>query len=198
MVKPSELAPLTVVELGELAHEAGLPAGVLNILPGLGSVAGSALVASPAIKKIDFTGGTATGIRVAEAAGRNLATATMELGGKAPLVIFDDVDLDEVVNGAAFACFIASGQTCVTGARLIVHEKIFDAFVAKLVAKVKSIRLGDPMADTTQMGTVISKDHLLRIHGMVERAAAAGATILTGGKRAQDLEVSRPGVVGFV
>lgn len=189
VVKPSELAPITVVELAELCHTAGLPAGVLNCVPGHGSIAGAALVSNPRIKKIDFTGGTATGRAVAAAAGRNLASSTMELGGKAPLVVFDDVDIDEVVNGAAFACFIASGQTCVTGARLIVHEKIFHDFVDRLVAKVQSIRLGDPMRDTTQMGTVISRHHLDRIHGMVERAKAQGATIQCGGKRAEGLEV---------
>ncbi|GAB9465895.1 Betaine aldehyde dehydrogenase [Globisporangium polare] len=188
VVKPSELAPITVVELAELCHNAGLPAGVLNCVPGLGGVAGAALVSNSSIKKIDFTGGTATGRAVAAAAGHNLASSTMELGGKAPLVIFDDVDIEEVVNGAAFACFIASGQTCVTGARLIVHEKIFDEFVDRLVAKVRSIRLGDPMSDSTQMGTVISKEHLLRIHGMVERAKAQGATVRCGGKRAEGLE----------
>ncbi|KAF1334252.1 Betaine aldehyde dehydrogenase, partial [Globisporangium splendens] len=188
VVKPSELAPITVVELAELAHNAGLPAGVLNCVPGYGSVAGAALCANPSIKKIDFTGGTTTGRAVAAAAGHNLASSTMELGGKAPLVIFEDVDLDEVVNGAAFACFIASGQTCVTGARLIIQDTIFDAFVDRLVAKVQSIRLGDPMSDTTQMGTVINKHHLDRIHAMVTRAKAQGATIQCGGKRAEGLE----------
>lgn len=189
VVKPSELAPLTVVELAELCFDTGLPAGVLNCVPGLGSVAGAALAANPGIKKIDFTGSTATGRAVAAAAGGNLASATMELGGKAPLVIFDDVDIDEVVNGAAFACFIASGQTCVTGARLIVHERIFDAFVDRLVAKARAIRVGDPMQDSTQMGAVISQHHLDRIHAMVERAKQHGATVRCGGKRVAGLAV---------
>ncbi|RLN67816.1 hypothetical protein BBJ29_006801 [Phytophthora kernoviae] len=188
VVKPSELAPLTVVQLAELCHEAGLPAGVFNCVPGLGAVAGQALAEHSVIKKIDFTGGTITGRCVAAAAGGNLASATMELGGKAPIVVFDDVDVDEVVNGAAFACFIASGQTCVTGARLIVHESIFNEVVDKLVAKVRSIRLGNPMSDRTQMGTIISEHHLLRIHAMVERARKAGATVRCGGRRAPDLK----------
>ncbi|ETK85563.1 hypothetical protein, variant 1 [Phytophthora nicotianae CJ01A1] len=188
VVKPSELAPLTVVQLAELCHNAGLPAGVFNCVPGLGAVAGQALAEHPAIKKIDFTGGTKTGRIVAAAAGRSLASTTMELGGKAPIVVFDDVDVNEVVNGAAFACFIASGQTCVTGARLIVHESIFDELVKKLVAKVRSIRLGDPMSDRTQMGTIISQLHLIRIHAVVERARQAGATVRCGGRRAPDLK----------
>ncbi|GMF11135.1 unnamed protein product [Phytophthora lilii] len=186
VVKPSELAPLTVLELAELCHDAGLPSGVFNCVPGLGAVAGQALAEHAYIKKIDFTGGTTTGRCVAAAAGGNLASTTMELGGKAPIVVFDDVDVHEVVNGAAFACFIASGQTCVTGARLIVHEKIFDELVDKLVAKVQSIRLGDPMSDRTQMGTIISEPHLLRIHAMVERAKQAGATVRCGGHRAPE------------
>lgn len=178
------------MELAELAYDAGLPAGVLNCVPGLGSIAGQALATHPGIKKIDFTGGTATGRRVAAAAGGNLASSTMELGGKAPLVVFDDVDVAEVADGAAFACFIASGQTCVTGARIIVHESIADDFVSRFVGKATAIRLGDPMDDKTQMGTIISEQHLLRIHGMVERARAAGATIKCGGQRA-------PGLSGY-
>ncbi|KAG1704061.1 hypothetical protein DVH05_006074 [Phytophthora capsici] len=113
---------------------------------------------------------------------------TMELGGKAPIIVFDDVNVDEVVNGAAFACFVASGQTCVTGARLIVHERIFKDLVSKLVSKVRSIRLGDPLNDRTQMGTIISEPHLLRIHAMVERARQAGATVRCGGRRAPNLK----------
>ncbi|KAG7389806.1 hypothetical protein PHYBOEH_007226 [Phytophthora boehmeriae] len=203
VVKPSELAPLTVVQLAELCHEAGLPAGVLNCVPGLGAVAGEALVAHPAIKKIDFTGGTTTGRHVAAVAGGNLASTTMELGGKAPIVVFDDANVEEVVNGAAFACFIASGQTCVTGARLIVHESILDEVVGKLVAKVCSIRLGDPMSDRTQMGTIISEHHLLRIDAMVQRAKQAGATgyfyeptVITG--VTSDMEIVQEEVFGPV
>ncbi|RLN79670.1 hypothetical protein BBJ28_00011282 [Nothophytophthora sp. Chile5] len=198
VVKPSELAPLTVLQLAELCHAAGLPAGVFNCVPGLGAISGHALAEHPGIKKIDFTGGTVTGRRVAAAAGGNLASTTMELGGKAPIVVFDDVDVDEVVNGAAFACFIASGQTCVTGARLIVHESIFKELVDKLVAKVRSIRLGDPMSDSTQMGTIISEPHLVRIHGMVERAKEDGATVRCGGQRAPDLKVRKLPKIAFV
>ncbi|OWZ09548.1 hypothetical protein PHMEG_00017730, partial [Phytophthora megakarya] len=188
VVKPSELAPLTVLQLAQLCHEEGLPTGVFNCVPGLGGVTGQALAEHPTIKKIDFTGGTTTGRRVAATAGANLASATMELGGKAPIVVFDDVDVNQVVNGAAFACFIASGQTCVTGARLIVHENIFDELVDKLVAKVRSIRLGDPMDDRTQMGTIISELHLLRIHAMVESAMKDGAMARCGGRRAPELK----------
>lgn len=162
---------------------------MFNCVPGLGSVTGAALVANAHIKKVDFTGGTATGRAVAAAAGHNLASATLELGGKAPLLVFDDVDVDEAVNGAAFACFIASGQTCVTGARVLVHERIADAFIDRFVAKAQAIRLGDPMSDCTQMGSVISQTHLDRIHAMVERARSDGATLRCGGKRVDGLAV---------
>eukprot|EP00644_Phytophthora_capsici_P013738 jgi/Phyca11/528768/estExt2_fgenesh1_pm.C_PHYCAscaffold_330092 len=154
----------------------GLLIAVKKLAPAL--AAGNSVVVKPSSscrassdKKIDFTGGTTTGRRVAAAAGGNLATMTMELGGKAPIIVFDDVNVDEVVNGAAFACFVASGQT-----------------LSKLVSKVRSIRLGDPLNDRTQMGTIISEPHLLRIHAMVERARQAGATVRCGGRRAPNLK----------
>ncbi|DBA03510.1 TPA: hypothetical protein N0F65_011411 [Lagenidium giganteum] len=188
VLKPSELAPVSVLELAAICHSVGLPSGVLNCVPGMGVDAGKALAGHPLIKKVDFTGGTATGREVAALAARNLASSTMELGGKAPLVVFDDVELDDVVNGAAFASFIASGQTCVTGSRIIVHERLFEQFVDRFVRKVSSIRVGDPMDVSTQMGSVISKHHLDRIDGMVQRARAQGAHIRCGGKRVAGLE----------
>jgi len=128
VVKPSELAPVAVIELGRILSEAGVPAGVVNIVPGLGLAAGKALAENPKLSKIDVTGGTVTGRSIASAAGRNLVPVTAELGGKAPMIIFDDVDLDEVVNAAAFAMFIATGQTCIAATRMLVHKNIFEAF----------------------------------------------------------------------
>ncbi|KAI9987820.1 hypothetical protein PInf_023864 [Phytophthora infestans] len=198
LIAVKKLAPALAAgnSLAELCHDAGIPAGVFNCVPGLGAVAGRALAEHPAIKKIDFTGGTATGRAVAAAAGGNLASTTMELGGKAPIVVFDDVDVDEVVNGAAFACFIASGQTCVTGARLIVHEKIFDELVEKLVAKVRSIRLGDPMDDRTQMGTIISEPHLLRRRATDLKGYFYEPTVITD--VTSDMEIVQQEVFGPV
>jgi acyl-CoA reductase-like NAD-dependent aldehyde dehydrogenase len=135
------------------------------------------------VKLVDLTGGTPTGRIVAGAAGRNLASCVMELGGKAPVIVFDDADVDNAVNGAAFAAFIASGQTCIAGSRLLVHADIYDEFTTKLVAKVKSIKIGPPSDISTQLGPVICGPQLNKIDGLCRQAEQEGATILTGGKR---------------
>ncbi|KAG8699396.1 hypothetical protein FRC11_013715, partial [Ceratobasidium sp. 423] len=144
IVKPSELAPITVLEFAELAIEAGIPPSTLQILPG-GPETGQAIVSDPRLRKVDITAGTAAGRAIGSTVGKNLASYTAELGGKAPIVVFGDADLESAVNGAAFACFVASGQTCVSGTRLIVEESIHDEFVEKFVQKMKSIekRIGD-------------------------------------------------------
>lgn len=184
VVKPSELAPVSVLLLGAVCTKAGLPNGVLNIVPGLGKEVGQLLCTHPAVRKIDLTGGTPTGRAVGAAAGGNLCSVTSELGGKAPMVIFPDCDVEQAINGAAFASFVASGQTCIMGARLIVHESIYDSFTHKLAEKVRRIRLGDPFSESTQMGPVISDGARRRIHAMVCEAKAQGAAVLAGGQYA--------------
>lgn len=181
VLKPSELAPVSILALAQLCTDSGLPDGVLNILPGLGPEAGQAMCKHDHVRKVDLTGGTSTGRAVGAAAGANLAGLITELGGKAPMIIFEDCDLEQAVNGAAFATFVASGQTCIMGARLLVHENIYDKFMSKLVAKVSKIRLGDPELMETQMGPVISSASRKRISGMVDFARSEGANILTGG-----------------
>ncbi|GAA6053006.1 hypothetical protein JCM3770_002379, partial [Rhodotorula araucariae] len=187
ILKPSELAPLSVLELGKIVQSAGLPDGVLSILPGLGATTGAALVADPRIRKVDLTGGTAAGRKIGEVVGRNLASYTAELGGKAPVVVFENVDLDLAVNGVAFASFIASGQTCVAGTRIIVQESIFDAFVARLADKCASIarRIGSPFNKDSMMGPVISQRQLGVIEQLVDSARTDGAKIVCGGERMQ-------------
>ncbi|KAH9943279.1 aldehyde dehydrogenase [Epithele typhae] len=182
IVKPSELAPASVLEFAEMAAEAGVPPGVLQVLPGYGHKVGKMLVSDPIVKKVDITAGTSTGRTIGEIVGRNLSHFTAELGGKAPIVVFDDADLQSAVDGAAFGCFIASGQTCVSGTRLLVQDKIYDAFMERFLQKVESItrRMGDPSNPKSTMGTVISLRHLERIEGMVQRGVG---TILAGGKR---------------
>mmetsp|Transcript_10394 Transcript_10394/g.23035 ORF Transcript_10394/g.23035 Transcript_10394/m.23035 type:complete len:344 (-) Transcript_10394:201-1232(-) len=184
VVKPSELAPVSVLELGRVCAAGGLPAGVLNIVPGLGPQVGQALCSSPAVRKIDLTGGTPTGRAVGSAAGANLSGLVSELGGKAPMLIFEDCDLEQAVNGAAFASFVASGQTCIMGARLVIHESLYDTFLAKLSAKARAIRMGDPFDLGTQMGPVISSQARTRISGMVELAKQQGAVVHAGAKAA--------------
>ena len=197
VIKPSELAPITVIDFAELCSEAGVPPGVINVVPGYGWIAGKALCENPMIAKLviaftkftqkDITGGTETGRKIASSAGQRLITCTAELGGKTPVIIFEDASLEDAVNGATFAAFIASGQTCVMGSRILVHESIHDEFVARLVQKVKGLTVGDPLDRSVHMGPVISRPQLDRIESFVQTAQAEGARILTGGHRIGDL-----------
>jgi phenylacetaldehyde dehydrogenase len=178
VIKPSEQTPLTTVRLVEILDRAGIPKGIVNLVNGVGA----ALAAHPKIRKVVFTGSTDVGRSIGEAAARNFAAATLELGGKGAVIIFDDMDIDRAVNGAAFAAFIAAGQTCVCGSRILVQRSIFPAFLAKFGAKAASIRVGDPADPRTQLGPVISEKSRRRILAMIDRATTAGAKVLTGGK----------------
>ncbi|CAK5275451.1 unnamed protein product [Mycena citricolor] len=182
IVKPSELAPISVLEFAHLAESVGLPDGVLSVLPGYGSTAQS-LSENPLVRKVDVTAGTHTGRILGGIVGRNLASFTAELGGKAPMVVFKDADIPSAVNGAAFAAFVASGQTCVSGTRLIVHESIWDTFMPLFVDKAESIRkrMGNPLNPKSTMGTVISERHLARIQAMLDQPTQGD--VLTGGQR---------------
>lgn len=186
VIKPSELTPFTSAKLVELAHEAGIPKGVINLVNGLGVEAGAPLVNNPLVKKVVFTGGTETGRSIGQAAARNFAISTLELGGKGAVTIFDDMDLDRAVNGAAFAAFIAAGQTCVCGSRILVQQSIYHEFLERFKQKVSNIRYGDPKDVKTQLGPVISKKSQERILGMVDQAVSEGAKILTGGAQPKD------------
>ena len=182
VLKPSEWAPLTPTEIGNIALEAGLPTGVLNIVNGFGPTAGKALAGDRRLGKLDLTGGTETGRAVGEVVGRNLTPFQAELGGKAPVIVFPDANLDDAVNGCAFASFVASGQTCIQGSRAVVHSSIYDRFVEQLSAKVATIRLGDPTEFETQMGPVVSKPAYDRILSYVKTAKEEGASVAHGGK----------------
>ncbi|KAJ7693759.1 aldehyde dehydrogenase [Mycena olivaceomarginata] len=182
IVKPSELAPISVLEFASMAERAGVPSGVLSVLPGFGATA-QLLAQNPLVRKVDVTAGTHTGRLLGSTVGQNLAMFTAELGGKAPIVLFEDADIPSAVNGAAFAAFVASGQTCVSGTRLIVHEDIWDTFMPLFLEKTESIRrrMGNPSNPKSTMGTVISERHLVRIQAMLE-SSRSGA-VLTGGQR---------------
>jgi phenylacetaldehyde dehydrogenase len=186
VIKPSEQTPLTTVRLVEFLDSAGIPKGVVNLVNGTGVVAGAALASHPKIRKVVFTGSTDVGRSIGEAAARNFAAATLELGGKGAVIIFDDMDMDRAVNGAAFAAFIAAGQTCVCGSRILVHRSIFPAFLVKFGAKAASIRLGDPADPRTQLGPVISEKSQRRILAMIDRATTAGARIAPRGEAPAD------------
>lgn len=185
VLKPPMEAPLTCLQLSELLSEAGVPSGVVQTIPGTGPGAGESLVQHPLVDRIDFTGGTATGVQIA----RSLANAGVvkpycaELGGNAPILVFDDVrSVEEAVNGVAFAAFVASGQTCVSGKRILVQKGIQQEFTERLVAKVAALRVGDPMQPDTDLGPLISKVQLARVQGQVEQAKSEGASALCGGK----------------
>ncbi|TFK28870.1 aldehyde dehydrogenase [Coprinopsis marcescibilis] len=182
IVKPSELAPLTVLEFAKISETCGVPRGVLTVLPGPGATVGKRLVENPMIRKVDITAGTAAGRVVGSIVGQNLAAYTAELGGKAPIIIFDDADLISAVNGVAFASFIASGQTCVSGTRILIQEGIYDEFIRLFLEKVEDIRhgMGDPLNPQSTMGSVISLHHLQRIEASLDRSEGG---VLIGGNR---------------
>jgi acyl-CoA reductase-like NAD-dependent aldehyde dehydrogenase len=180
VVKPSELAPLTSLALGEIAAEAGLPPGVLNIVTGLGA-AGAALVAHPGVDAIAFTGGAPTGRKVMAAAAERLARVALELGGKSPNVVFADCDLRRTAAGVARSIFRSQGQSCVAGSRLLLENRAAAEFMPLLLDEVKKIRIGDPLDDKTEYGPLISAAHREHVHGFVTEAVAQGARLLCGG-----------------
>ena len=191
VVKPSELAPLTPLMLGEVLKEAGVPDGVFNVVPGFGATAGRALVAHEGVAKIDLTGGTETGKAVASIAGGNLTRVSAELGGKAAVIVFDDVDLEDAVNGALFAAFIASGQTCVQGARLLIQRPLHDRLVQRFVERAERIVVGDPADPATQMGPLISAKQLEITERYVKLGIEEGATLSAGGRRLTNSPLDR-------
>ena len=185
VLKPSELAPLTCIALGEIANEAGLPPGVLNIVPGLGD-AGAALVAHPGVDAVAFTGGVATGRRVMASAAESLKRVTLELGGKSPNLVFADANLKRTAAGVARSIYRSQGQSCVAGSRLLVDKKIAAEFLDLLAAEIATLKIGDPLADGTEYGPLISGAHRERVHSFVAEAIANGATLLTGGTTPAD------------
>jgi acyl-CoA reductase-like NAD-dependent aldehyde dehydrogenase len=185
VVKPSELAPITALLLGEVLREAGIPDGVYNVVPGFGATAGAALAAHPKIRKIDVTGGTSTGKAVAALAGSNLARVSAELGGKAAVIVFPDVGVERAVAATLFASFIATGQTCIQGARLLVHRSIHDDVVRELVRRANALRLGDPRDPRTQMGPLVSERQRAIVERYVDIGLGEGATLAAGGRRPQ-------------
>ncbi|WP_167858582.1 aldehyde dehydrogenase [Methylobacterium nonmethylotrophicum] len=184
VVKPSEYTPLTTLKLAEIFTQAGLPKGVFNIVLGLGPTTGRALAEHPDIDKLVLTGGTEAGRIAGSAAARVFAHQTMELGGKTPVMVFDDFDLEQAVNYAAFGAFIGAGQTCVCASRHLVQETIYDAFVEKLAAKAKSIRIGDPFDPATQLGPVISARQRDRVLAYAACGRDEGARAVAGGRAA--------------
>lgn len=183
LLKPAEQTPLTALRLGELAIEAGFPAGVINILNGMGETTGNAIVVHPDVDKIAFTGHVDTAKLIQKAAADTLKRTTFELGGKSPNVIFADANMDDAVAGAFHAIYFHGGQCCTAGSRLFVEKKIHQEFVERLAEKSKERRLGDPLDPQTEQGPQVSKEQMDKILGYVKMGQKQGATLMTGGHR---------------
>ncbi|HYN86579.1 MAG TPA: aldehyde dehydrogenase family protein [Pyrinomonadaceae bacterium] len=181
VLKPAEQTPVTAMELGKLFQEAGFPDGVINIVPGYGETAGAALASHPGIDKIAFTGSTEVGKIIAHAAADNLTKVSLELGGKAPNIVFADADMEQAVNGAMMGIFFNQGQVCCAGSRIFVEESVKDEFLDNFKERAGRVKVGDPMDKNTQMGPQVSEEQLNRIKGYVDIAKEEGASVLAGG-----------------
>jgi len=179
VLKMSELSPLTAARLGELALEAGVPPGVLNVVHGFGKETGEPLVKHPDVRAISFTGSTATGNRIVKEAG--LKKFSMELGGKSPFVIFEDADLDRALNAAVYMIFSNNGERCTAGSRILVQKSIYADFAKKFTARAKRITVGDPLDEKTIIGPMVSQAHLAKVRHYIELGTKEGATMLCGG-----------------
>ena len=184
VLKPATRTPLTTLRLGQLALEAGVPPGVLNIVTGAGARVGAAIAAHPDVDLVSLTGDTETGKRISVLAAGNLKRVHLELGGKAPFIVYADADLEAAARGAVAGGYINAGQDCTAATRLYVQRPILETFLARLVDLARSVRVGDPRELDTDMGSLISTEQVERVHGFVERARASGARILCGGQRA--------------
>ncbi|MDP3135842.1 MAG: aldehyde dehydrogenase family protein [Burkholderiaceae bacterium] len=182
VLKPAEQAPLSPLRLGALCLEAGIPPGVVNIITGMGD-AGAALAAHPGVDKISFTGSTEVGQKIIQASAGNVKRVSLELGGKSPNIVFADADLDIAVPGAAMAVFANSGQICSAGTRLFVERRIQDEFLERLKAFTRTLKVGDPLDPSTQLGPLVSKEQLQRVEGYLKAGVTEGATAIVGGRR---------------
>ena len=185
VLKMSELSPMSAARLGELALEAGIPPGVLNLVHGYGKEAGEPLVRHKDVRAVSFTGSTLTGNRIVQAAG--LKKFSMELGGKSPFVIFDDADFERALDAAVFMIFSNNGERCTAGSRILVQQSIYAKFVDRFVERAKKIRVGDPLDEQTIVGPMISKAHLAKVRHYIELGSKEGASLLCGGLAQPDL-----------
>ncbi len=175
----SELTPLTADRLGELALEAGIPAGVLNVVQGYGATAGDALVRHHDVRAVSFTGGTATGRNIMKNAG--LKKYSMELGGKSPVLIFEDADIERALDAALFTIFSINGERCTAGSRIFIQQSIYPEFVKRFAERANRLRVGDPTDPNTQIGALISQQHWKKVSGYIRLGIEEGATLLAGG-----------------
>ena len=181
VLKPAEWTSLVALKFGEICMEAGLPPGLLSVLPGSGSIVGDRIVRHPDVRKVSFTGGTATGRRLAQIAGEKLMPVSLELGGKSPTIVFEDADIDHAVNGVAYGVFSSTGQSCIAGSRLFVQKSIMKDFVDRLIEKTGQLKVGDPLNPETRVAPMVAFEHRESVAGYVDLARREGGDILIGG-----------------
>lgn len=189
VVKPAEVTPLMALELAAICEEAGVPKGLISVLPGKGSVIGDAITQHPLVRRVSFTGGTTTGKHIAHIAADKMMPVSLELGGKSPTMVFDDADLDHAVNGVLYGIFSSSGESCIAGSRLFVARSLYEPFMDRLAAGAARLRVGDPADERTQMGPLITDRHRDSIESFVAMGVEEGGQLRTGGMR--------PNVAGF-
>lgn len=188
VIKPASNTPLSALKLGEIANEAGLPPGVLNIITGSGSVVGTEMSVNPKVRRLSFVGETETGKTVMQNAAQSLIPVSLELGGKSANIVFGDADLDEAVEGSIEAIFRNQGEICLAGSRILVEENIYEQFLDKFVERVKQMNVGDPTDPETDMGAIVSKDQLETVEYYVQSGLDEGAKIAYGGERVTELK----------
>ena len=188
ILKPAEQTPLTAIRLGELVQEVGFPEGVINIVTGFGETAGAAITEHPGVDKVSFTGSTEVGKIILGAARGNLKRVTLELGGKSPVIVFPDADIDKAIEGAARCIFFNTGQVCAAGSRLYAHKKVFDRLVEGMADRARKLKIGAGIEAGTELGPVVSQEQLERVTGFLDAGKQAGARAVTGGGK-----VERPG-----
>lgn len=191
VIKPTEETPLATLELGYIADKVGIPPGVLNIVTGPGSTMGNALVQSPITKMVTMTGSTPVGQIIAKTAAQNLTHVQLELGGKAPFIVFEDADIDAAVDAALHSRFDNCGQVCTCNERMYLQESIYDVFMEKFMAKVKALKIGDPMLDDTDLGPKVNANEIKNMEALVATSVAEGATVAYGGKQPQGTEFEK-------
>ncbi len=190
ILKPAEATPLLALKLAELFEEAGLPAGLLSVLPGKGSIIGEALALHPKVKKISFTGGTRTGRHLAHIAAEKLIGTSLELGGKSPTIVLDDADLEQAARGITYGIFSSAGQACIAGSRLFVHQSLYHPLLTRLAELAKGLRIGNPETAGVHMGPLINAAHRTQVARYVALAQEEGGRVLFGGEAPADPNLS--------
>jgi acyl-CoA reductase-like NAD-dependent aldehyde dehydrogenase len=183
VIKPAEITPRMAIELARIGEAAGIPPGILSVLPGKGALLGDALVRHPLVKRVAFTGGTSVGLGIARLAADKLMGVSLELGGKSPTIVCADADLEHAVAGVLFGIFSSSGESCIAGSRAFVHRSVYAAFRERLLAGARALRVGDPALEATQMGPLVSGEHRESVERYVALGLAEGGQLLTGGAR---------------